>query len=128
MQLIEQGRSTLLNLEADQWRSLGLTRFHLLNALGKFVSFKEEHILVPLILRSNQASRRAKNLYDRNHDLQLTYDRFIQRWCLKGTMSAHDDYSAEAMDMAVLIERQVSADIVELKELLRISFIAEGRH
>jgi len=117
--LVEEKRAALAVRGAEQWQALSLARFHMLRGLNELVLFKEERIILPILLeRSGPTATTARALKNRNLDLQHAYDAFVQRWLLQGALSISADYHAEAIGMMAHIEREVQADIAAVGDLL----------
>lgn len=117
--LVEEKRAALASSGAEQWQTLSLARFHMLRGLNELVLFKEDHVLLPIVMeRGKPSASLARELKNRNFDLQQAYDAFVQRWTLQGVLSVNEEYEAEARRMMAHIEREVRADMAAVSALL----------
>jgi hypothetical protein len=121
-EILADGRKSLTEPHADQWKVLALARWDMLRTLGRLNRCKRLYVLDPIRMHgSEDLTRRARRLVESNLDLLEQYHGFVEHWALTSPLSVDGNYRQQAMRMAERIERQVKVDGFELDALLHDS-------
>lgn len=120
LDILVEGRRSLVANEASQWKALALTRWQMLRALSAFVAEKNAVLCRFITEMPGPAADAAEALRARNRALQDAYQAFVERWALNGPRNVDAPYKVEAAAMAGRIEREVIADVQALEQVVRL--------
>ena len=120
LDLIAEGRRSLADADASEWKALALMRWEMLRALEELTAYKKRCILDPIMQSGEpRLCQRAQAIVIDNDELKTSYDDFVKHWSLNNPIATDAPYREAAIKMGRQIERQVIGDAQTIKSLLR---------